>query len=73
MMPEGLIKHHQTLSSWVSLGIWHLIEKHKQLPGLLYEVKLAYMQVQDVTGRAVSQVKKFNLIQTSNSVLFQDV
>ena len=26
------------------------------------------MQIQDVTGRAVSQVKKFNIIQTSNIV-----
>ena len=72
-MPEGLTKRHQTLSTWVGLVVCHLIEKHKQLLRLLYEVKLAYMQVQDVTGRAVSQVKKFNLIQTSNSVLFQDV
>ena len=30
--------------------------------------ELAYMQVQDVTGRTVSQVKKFNMIH--DSVLF---
>ena len=35
--------------------------------------KLAYMQVQDVTGRAVSQMKKFNMTQTSNNALFQEV
>ena len=28
------------------------------------------MEVQDVTGRAVSQVKKIDIIQTSNVVLF---
>ena len=57
----------------------HLIKKHKQLPTLYYMQlickysKLAYMEVQDVlTGRAVSQVK-FNMIQTSNIVLFQEV
>ena len=50
----------------------HLINKHKQISGLVYQVKtsLYAMQIQDVTGRAVSQVKKFNIIQTSNIVTF---
>ena len=39
-------------------------QKHKQLPA---EVKV---QIQDITGRAVSQVK-FNMIQTINIVLWK--
>jgi len=31
------------------------------------------MQLQDVTGRVVSEVKKSNMIQTSNIVLFQEI
>ena len=36
-------------------------------------IQLAYAEVQDVTGKIVSQVKKFNMIQTSNIVLFNEV
>ena len=53
----------------VIIVIWHLIKRHKQLPGLVYEVKASLYWVQDVTGRTVSQVKKFSMIQTSNIVL----
>ena len=55
---------HYFMNTKAVMIIWHLIKKHKQLPGLLYRVKSdSYiMQVQDVTGRAVLQVKKFNMI-----------
>ena len=64
---------HYFINKETIIVIWHLIKRHKQLPGWVMKWKLAYMQLQDVTGRTVSQVKMFNMIQTSNIVLFQEV